>query len=126
MTTAEMNEPLPAPQSVPAAIRPGEDASVRAGRSAAVPPSGPAVRRLTGSQLRSYRRELEHALKTLPALAPVRALLAEHLAAVRGEQETRAAAEHPRRPGPVNPLRAAAAAASAATIMMHPPAGSAR
>lgn len=60
-----------------------------------LPPPGPAVCALTGPQLRSYRRELEHALKTLPAHAPVRALLGRHLAGVRAEQDTRAAAAAP-------------------------------
>ncbi len=76
MTTTDTTEPLPG-----------------------IAPPGPAVCALTGPQLRSYQRKLEHALKTLPAHAPVRALLSRHLAAVRAEQDTRAATAAPRPAG---------------------------
>lgn len=44
---------------------------------------------LTTYELRDYRRELEHALNTLPAHAPVRALLRQNLDAVLAEQQSR-------------------------------------
>jgi hypothetical protein len=47
------------------------------------------MHQLTTYELRDYRRELEHALKTLPEHAPVRALLRERLAEVIAEQDTR-------------------------------------
>jgi hypothetical protein len=46
---------------------------------------------LTTYELRNYRRDLEHALKTLPEHAAVRELLNEKLAGVLAEQESRAA-----------------------------------
>ena len=45
---------------------------------------------LTTSELNRYRRELEHAVKTLPDHATVRELLQQRLAAVLAEQEERA------------------------------------
>ncbi len=53
------------------------------------PPPHP-VSQLTTYELRDYRRELEHALKTLPAHAAVRGLLAQRLGDVLAEQESRA------------------------------------
>ena len=47
------------------------------------------LHQLTTSELRTYRRELEHALKMLPGTASVRELLAEHLGRVLAEQESR-------------------------------------
>ena len=47
------------------------------------------LHQLTSSELKSYRRELEHALKVLPGSATVRELLAEHLGRVLAEQESR-------------------------------------
>ena len=45
---------------------------------------------LTTYELRDYRRQLEHALKTLPGHAEVRALLQERLIGVLNEQQARA------------------------------------
>jgi hypothetical protein len=44
---------------------------------------------LTTSELSRYRRELEHALTTLPAHAPVRGQLQQQLAEVQAEQQSR-------------------------------------
>jgi hypothetical protein len=53
---------------------------------------------LTTYELRKYRSDLEHALKTLPEHAAARELLHEKLAGVLAEQESRAAiAATPRR-----------------------------
>jgi hypothetical protein len=49
-----------------------------------------AVSELTTSELARYRRELEHALKTLPEHAPVRELLQQRLAEVLAEVDERA------------------------------------
>jgi hypothetical protein len=46
---------------------------------------------LTTYELKNYRRDLEHALTTLPEHAAVRELLHEKLAGVLAEQESRAA-----------------------------------
>jgi hypothetical protein len=48
------------------------------------------VSQLTTSELARYRRELEHALKTLPEHAPVRATLRRKLDEVLAEQADRA------------------------------------
>ncbi len=53
------------------------------------PPPHP-TSQLTTYELRDYRHELEHALKTLPGHAAVRDLLAQRLTEVLAEQETRA------------------------------------
>ena len=53
------------------------------------PPPHP-VPALTTYELRNYRRELEHALKTLPEQAAVRALLRQRLDEVLAEQDSRA------------------------------------
>jgi hypothetical protein len=53
------------------------------------PPPHP-TSQLTTYELRDYRRELERALKTLPAHATARDLLAQRLADVLAEQESRA------------------------------------
>jgi hypothetical protein len=45
-------------------------------------------------ELSRYRRQLEHALKTLPEHAAVRELLREKLAEVLAEQESRVAIAH--------------------------------
>ncbi len=45
---------------------------------------------LTTFELASYRRELEHALSTLPERAAARELLRDSIAEVLGEQESRA------------------------------------
>jgi hypothetical protein len=100
MTTTETSKPPPGSPGNRAPARPGQGGPARPAPAAACLPSGPAVSGLSSSQLRGYRRELEHALKTLPAHAPVRALLARHLAAVRGEQDTRALAAAARPAGP--------------------------
>jgi hypothetical protein len=44
---------------------------------------------LTTYELSRYRRELEHALKSLPTQAPVRAQLQDKLAEVMAEQDSR-------------------------------------
>jgi len=44
---------------------------------------------LTTYELSRYRRELEHALKSLPTQAPVRAQLQDKLAQVMAEQDSR-------------------------------------
>jgi hypothetical protein len=45
---------------------------------------------LTTYELRDYRRQLEHALKTLPGHAEIRALLQQRLTDVLTEQQARA------------------------------------
>jgi hypothetical protein len=52
------------------------------------PPQHP-MHALTTYELRDYRRELEHALKSFPEHAAVRELLQAKLAEVLGEQESR-------------------------------------
>jgi hypothetical protein len=42
---------------------------------------------LTTYELSGYRRELEHALKSLPSQAPVRAQLQQKLVEVKAEQD---------------------------------------
>ena len=49
---------------------------------------------LTTYELRNYRRELEHSLKTLPEHAQVRALLQQRLTEVLAEQESRNRLHH--------------------------------
>jgi hypothetical protein len=44
---------------------------------------------LTTYELKNYRRELEHALKTIPEHAQVRELLQQRLAEVLAEQNSR-------------------------------------
>jgi hypothetical protein len=44
---------------------------------------------LTTYELKNYRRELEHSLKTLPQQAQVRELLQQRLAEVLAEQDSR-------------------------------------
>ncbi len=62
------------------------------------PPPHP-TSQLTTYELRDYRRELEHALKTLPDHATVRAQLKAKLDEVLDEQESRSqAAKMPHRP----------------------------
>ena len=62
-------------------------------------PSPHPTAQLTTYELRNYRRELEHALKTLPDHATVRAQLQAKLAEVLDEQESRSqAARMPHRP----------------------------
>jgi hypothetical protein len=54
------------------------------------PPSPPhPLYALTTYELRDYRRQLEHALKTLPEHAEVRAVLGQKLDQVRAEQTSR-------------------------------------
>ncbi len=55
----------------------------------AVPPPKHPMHALTTYELRDYRRELEHALKTVPEHAGVRELLRAKLAEVLAEQEAR-------------------------------------
>jgi hypothetical protein len=47
------------------------------------------MHQLTTSEISRYRRELEHALKTLPEHAPVRELLGQRLAEVMNEVNER-------------------------------------
>jgi predicted negative regulator of RcsB-dependent stress response len=49
---------------------------------------------LTTYELRNYRRELEHSLKTLPEHAQIRALLQQRLAEVLAEQDSRDRLHH--------------------------------
>jgi hypothetical protein len=55
---------------------------------------------LTTYELNRYRRELEHALKTLPSHAEVRALLQQRLTDVLTEQQSRAQLQQASRTGP--------------------------
>jgi hypothetical protein len=57
------------------------------------PPEHP-LHALTTYELSRYRRQLEHALKTLPEHATVRQLLREKLAEALAEQESRAVITH--------------------------------
>ena len=54
---------------------------------------------LTTYELRDYRRQLEHALKTLPGHAEVRALLQQRLTDVLTEQQARAQLQQAGRAG---------------------------
>jgi hypothetical protein len=63
---------------------------VPAGPVTVEPPEHP-LHALTTFELSRYRRELEHALKTLPEHAAVLELLRGKLAEVLAEQESRAA-----------------------------------
>jgi hypothetical protein len=49
---------------------------------------------LTTYELKNYRRELEHSLKTLPEHAQVRALLQQRLTEVLAEQDSRNRLQH--------------------------------
>ena len=49
---------------------------------------------LTTYELKNYRRELEHALKTIPEHAQVRELLQQRLAEVLAEQDSRNRLQH--------------------------------
>lgn len=49
---------------------------------------------LTTYELKNYRRELEHALKTIPEPAQVRELLQQRLAEVLAEQDSRSRLQH--------------------------------
>jgi hypothetical protein len=49
---------------------------------------------LTTYELRNYRRELEHSLKTIPEHAQVRALLQQRLTEVLAEQDSRNRLRH--------------------------------
>ncbi len=49
---------------------------------------------LTTYELKNYRRELEHSLKTLPEHAQVRAQLQQRLAEVLAEQDSRNRLHH--------------------------------
>jgi hypothetical protein len=53
---------------------------------------------LTTYELRNYRRELEHALKTLPDHATVREQLQQRLADVLAEQQARTQLQQSSRP----------------------------
>ena len=55
----------------------------------AVPPPKHPTHALTTYELRDYRRELEHALRTVPEHAAVRELLRARLTEVLSEQESR-------------------------------------
>jgi hypothetical protein len=58
---------------------------------AAEPPAQPShpLPALTTFELRDYRRDLEHALKTLPGHVAVRTLLQQRLTEVLTEQQSR-------------------------------------
>jgi hypothetical protein len=49
---------------------------------------------LTTYELRNYRRELEHSLKTIPEHAQVRELLQQRLSEVLAEQDSRSRLQH--------------------------------
>ena len=49
---------------------------------------------LTTYELKNYRRELEHALKTIPEHAQVRELLQQRLTEVLAEQDSRNQLQH--------------------------------
>ena len=49
---------------------------------------------LTTYELKNYRRELEHALKTIPEHVQVRELLKQRLAEVLAEQDSRNRLQH--------------------------------
>jgi hypothetical protein len=55
-----------------------------------VPPPAHPLYALTTYELRDYRRDLEHALDTLPGAAQARGLLQQQLADVLAEQDSRA------------------------------------
>jgi hypothetical protein len=57
------------------------------------------IHALTTYELTRYRRELEHALKTLPSHAEVRTLLRQRLTDVLAEQEARAQLQQASRTG---------------------------
>ena len=57
---------------------------------APLPQPGHPVPALTTFELRNYRRDLEHALTTMPEHAAVRGLLQDKLNEVLAEQESRA------------------------------------
>jgi hypothetical protein len=61
------------------------------------------VHALTTYELARYRRELEHALKTLPRHAEVRALLQQRLTDVRTEQQARTQLHEASRTGTAGP-----------------------
>jgi hypothetical protein len=62
--------------------------SVREFEMAIEQPTHP-MHSLTTHELKNYRRELEHALKTIPEHAQVRELLQQRLAEVLAEQDSR-------------------------------------
>jgi hypothetical protein len=64
---------------------------------APVPPPKHPVYALTTFELTDYRRELEHALSTLPGHA-AREQLRQRLAEVLSEQQSRTRLQHPDRP----------------------------
>jgi hypothetical protein len=57
---------------------------------ATVPQPGHPIPALTTFELRNYRRDLEHALTTVPEHTPVCGLLQDKLTEVLAEQESRA------------------------------------
>jgi hypothetical protein len=62
-----------------------------------------AMHALTTYELARYRRELEHALKTLPRHAEVRMLLQRRLTDVLDEQQARAQLQQASRTGTTGP-----------------------
>jgi hypothetical protein len=66
---------------------------------ATVQTPGHPVHALTTYELARYRRELEHALKTLPGHAEIRALLQQRLADVLDEQQARTQLQEASRTG---------------------------
>jgi hypothetical protein len=82
--------------------RPGQPAASQPRPSAEVvtveKPQHP-MHALTTYEITRYRRELEHALSTLPGHAEVRALLQQRLADVLAEQEARAQLQQASRTG---------------------------
>ncbi len=92
---ADGRHPAPAPPSSPAVPRPRTEAALMPAEP--VPSQQPRypVQALTARQLRAYRRDLEHALKDLPAHAPVRDLLRRQLTEAQAEQDSRARTASP-------------------------------
>jgi len=69
--------------------QPGSQPPIETAEPATVEQPKHPVHALTTYELARYRRELEHALKTLPGHAEIRALLQQRLPEVRTEQQVR-------------------------------------
>ena len=96
---ADGTEPAPAQPCSPPVPRPRTEAPLMPADPTPSQQPGHPVHTLTARQLRDYRRDLEHALKDLPAHAPARDLLARHLAEILAEQDSRTPAVSPPAPG---------------------------
>jgi len=96
---ADGGEPAPPPPPRPAVPGPSPDAPFMPADPVTSQQPGYPAPALTARQLREYRRDLEHALRVLPAHAPVRDLLRRHLAEVLAEQDSRTQPASPPAPG---------------------------